>query len=344
MRPRSRILPIFVPHLGCPHACVFCNQRQISGAQRPATEKDVRDALQAAASAGLTGPDLQIAFYGGSFTAIPLRQQESLLDAAYQAIRAGLAGAVRLSTRPDCVDADTVLRLRRFGVQTVELGAQSMHPDVLAASGRSHTPGDTVRAAHLIKSAGLQLILQMMTGLPGDTLARTLDTARQLAALGPDGVRIYPTVVVRDTPLYTLWRTGAYQAQTVEEAVSWCVALLDLFAAAQIPVIRLGLNATQALSSGGAVAGAYHPAFGELVYSRRYLRRAQALLEKAGPALDVTLGVGRGRTSMLVGQKGCNLQALRSQFGLRRIQVRECDLPFGAVCLLDAATGSTRTG
>lgn len=327
MTPKRRIIPVFVPHLGCPHACVFCNQRRISGVQRPASADDVERAVRSAAACGLTGPQTEIAFYGGSFTAVAPQQQEALLIAARQAVEAGLAGSVRLSTRPDCVDAETVRRLLRFGVETVELGAQSMDPAVLQASGRGHTPEDTVLAAQRIRDAGLHLILQMMTGLPEDTPARAAGTARQLAALRPDGVRIYPAVVIRDTPMYDMWQAGTYRPQTLEEAVELCAGLLDVFDAAGIPVIRLGLNPTAELSAGGAAAGPYHPAFGELVYGRRYLHRAQTLLRDADLPDEVTLLVGRGKASMMAGQNGCNLQTLRTQFGLRRIRVKETELP-----------------
>ena len=336
MTPRRRILPVFVPHLGCGHACVFCDQRRISGAQRPARPADVARAVEEAAARGLTGPALEIAFYGGSFTAIPVRQQQALLEATAQAIRDGKAGSIRLSTRPDCVDPETLERLCRSGVQTVELGAQSMDPVVLRLSGRGHTPADTARAAALVKAAGLDLVLQMMTGLPGDTAASSLETARQLAALKPGGVRIYPTVVIRNTPLFDLWRAGAYRAWTVEEAAALCADLLDLFEAADIPVIRLGLNPTAALSAGDAAAGPYHPAFGEIVYGLRYLRRAQALVEAQGgnrPGHTAVFYVGHGKTSRMAGYRGMNLAALRGRFGLGRIRIREVQLPPGEIRL-----------
>jgi len=323
LTPKRRIIPVFVPHLGCPHQCVFCNQRRISGAQSPATGKTVREALEKGLAGIPAGPDVCLAFYGGSFTAIPAGEQEELLGAALPFLRSGALASVRVSTRPDCVDGAALGRLARFGVKTVELGVQSMCPEVLRASKRGHTPEDAARAAALVRAAGFELVLQMMTGLPEDTPERSMETARRLIAMKPDGVRIYPTVVVKDTELYDLWRAGLYREHTVEDAVALCARLAELFGAAGIPVIRMGLNPTEELSAGGAAAGAYHPAFGELVRSRLYLAREAALLSDADRGKDVTLLVGRGRVSEAVGQRRCNVLALTERFGLRSLRVRE---------------------
>ena len=167
--------------------------------------------------------------------------------------------AIRLSTRPDAIDETVLERLHRYGVETVELGAQSMDAQVLRRSARGHTAEDVERASKLIKASGFRLILQMMTGLPGDTAEKDIETARKIIALEPDGVRIYPTVIVRDTALYDMWRAGKYREHTVEDAVSVCAQLVPLFEAAGIPIIRLGLNPTDDLSGGDAAGGAYHP-------------------------------------------------------------------------------------
>lgn len=323
MSARASILPVFVPHLGCPHACVFCNQRRISGAQRAATAEDVRNTIRNAAAFLPRGGKRQLAFYGGSFTAIPAAEQEALLGAAQEAMRRGEIDAVRLSTRPDAIDEAVLRRLRRFGVETVELGAQSMDDDVLRLSGRGHSAADVERAAHLLKEGGFRLILQMMTGLPGDTPEKDLETARRLIALGPDGVRIYPTVIVRDTALYDMWRAGTYREHSVEDAVEICAQLLPLFETAGVPVIRLGLNPTRELSGGAAAGGAYHPALGELVRSRVLLHRARELLADAAPGSRVTLAVGKGKTSQMAGQHRENIRRLTEEFSLAEITIRE---------------------
>ena len=320
---RESIIPVFVPHLGCPNDCVFCNQRRISGHTAPATAQTVREAVERADTLLPKGAARQLAFYGGSFTAIPVDTQTELLGEAKRCLDRGLISSVRLSTRPDAIDGEVLHRLRRFGVETVELGAQSMDDEVLLLSGRGHTAEDVETAARLIKAQGFRLILQMMTGLPGDSREKCIETARRLIALSPDGLRIYPTVIVRDTELYELWRRGLYREHTVDEAVDWCADLLPMVDKAGIPVIRLGLNPTDELSGGAAVGGAYHPALGELVQSRIMLRRARELLTGIPEGKSVTLTVGRGKRSQMTGQHRCNLLALRGEFSLGSLTVRE---------------------
>ena len=334
MTPKRVIIPVFVPHAGCPNDCVFCNQRRISGALRPADERDVAAAVEAAEEK--LGPDMpaELAFYGGSYTAIPTEEQEKLLRAALPFLRSGKISALRLSTRPDAIDGETVERLSRYGVETVELGAQSMCPDVLKLSNRGHTADDTRRAAGMLKAAGFKLILQMMTGLPGDDPEKSLYTARELIKLDPDGVRIYPTVIVRDTELYDMWLRGEYREHTVKDAVLLCAELVQLFSEAGIPVIRLGLNPTDDLSGGDAVAGAYHPAFGELVYSEIYRRKAEAILAGVPRGADVVLGVSAGRTSLMIGQKRTNIISLSEEFGFRSVRVRETEQNDGDIRVL----------
>jgi len=312
-----------VPHLGCPNDCVFCNQRRISGQQRSAQAQDVRDAIERAAALLPKGAKRQLAFYGGSFTAIPAREQEALLGAAKEYMDRGEIQAIRLSTRPDAIDGEVLNRLARFGVETVELGAQSMSDRVLTLAGRGHTAKDVEDASRLIKERGFRLILQMMTGLPGDTEETSLETARRIIALAPDGVRIYPTVIVRDTALYDLWKAGQYEEHSVEDAVRICAKLVPLFDAAGIPIIRLGLNPTEELSAGAAAGGAYHPALGELVKSRILYERARALMKDVPPGSRVTLRVGRGKTSQMTGQHRRNITALCGEFKLAGIKVTE---------------------
>ncbi len=325
MSARASVVPVFVPNLGCPHDCVFCNQRRITGELRPADAGTVREALQAAASLPTVRPKPQLAFYGGSFTAIPEAQQLELLQAAREGIEDGRIGSVRLSTRPDAIDESTLERLKRYGVETIELGAQSMDDEVLRRSGRGHTAEDVRRAAYLVRGRGFRLVLQMMTGLPGDTDDKSIATARELIALKPDGVRIYPTVIVRDTALYELWQRGQYREHTVEEAVERCARLLPLFDAAGIPVIRLGLNPTEELSGGAAVAGAYHPALGELVRARIMRNKARELLRDVPPGSRVTLGVQPRLLSQLVGQHRENLRVLAEEYHLAGLSAKAVD-------------------
>lgn len=334
MIPKESIIPVFVPHLGCPHLCVFCNQNRISGAPEPATPETVKTAIETAAALTPGETKRQLAFYGGSFTAIPAVEQEALLDAARPYLESGVITSIRLSTRPDAIDSETLCRLRRCGVETVELGAQSLDDGVLRLSGRGHTAADVKNASRMVKDAGFRLILQMMTGLPGDTDEKDIATAKGIIALAPDGVRIYPTVIVKDTALYELWLAGKYGEHTVEDAVRVCAKLVPLFDAAGIPIIRLGLNPTDELSGGDAVGGAYHPALGELVRSRVMLNKAGALLADVTPGAAVTLGVNKSDVSKMTGQHRENIGALKSEFSLADVRVKPADIKKDEIILL----------
>ncbi|MBO4330698.1 MAG: radical SAM protein [Oscillospiraceae bacterium] len=328
MIPKRKIIPIFVPHSGCPDNCVFCNQRKISGSLVPASAETVRRTIEKAAA--YVGGEAEVAFYGGSFTAIGAALQEQLLSAAgeYDFIK-----AVRVSTRPDKIDPAALSLLRRYGVTTVELGAQSMDPEVLRLSGRGHGPDDTRRAAAEVKRYGFELILQMMTGLPGADAESDMRSALALAELRPDGVRIYPTVVIRDTPLYELWLSGAYKEHRTEDAVELCSRIVPLFEERGIPVIRLGLNPTDELSGGEAAAGAYHPALGELVYSRIFLRRAEEQLEKLAPLSSAVIFVSASDVSKMTGQGKQNLRKLRERFLLKDVRVESRRMSPGSIVI-----------
>ena len=334
MSARECVIPVFVPHEGCPQLCVFCDQRRISGSESPATAETVRNVIRQSAALPSAGAKRQLAFYGGSFTAIPAAQQEELLCAAAEAAERGEIDSLRLSTRPDAIDGETIERLRRYGVETVELGAQSMDEEVLRLSGRGHTAKDVERAAQMLKEAGFRLILQMMTGLPGDSDEKDVETARRLIALRPDGVRIYPTVIVRGTRLWEMWKSGEYREHTVEDAVRVCAVLLPLFEGAGIPVIRLGLNPTEELSGGEAAGGAYHPALGELVKSRVLLEKARALLSGMPQGSRVLLGTAERSLSQAIGQKKDNLRRLQSEFALDAVKIVPAAVKEGEIVVL----------
>ncbi|NLV86927.1 MAG: radical SAM protein [Clostridiales bacterium] len=334
MEPKRRVIPVFVPHLGCPHDCVFCNQRKISGSIHPADGDTVGKAIEEALEKTGAKENTQLAFYGGSFTAIPVEKQEELLGAALPFLRDGSISSVRISTRPDAINEETLDRLLAFGVKTIELGAQSMCDDVLTASGRGHKARDTEKAAELIKQRDFELILQMMTGLPMDTEEKSLETARKIIALAPNGVRIYPTVIIGDTMLHELWRQGKYKEHTVTAAAELCAKLLPMFNKANIPVIRLGLNPTEELSAGAALAGAYHPAFGEIVLSRIFLDKARSLLKQASVRGDVILGVNPSEVSIMTGQHRCNIKKLCEELSLNSLKIKPWNVNKGEIILL----------
>ena len=333
MSARQSIIPVFVPHLGCPNDCVFCNQRRISGMPEPAGSETVVNAIENAAALTPMGTKRQLAFYGGSFTAIPSCEQEKLLSAAKPYLDSGVISSIRLSTRPDAIDMEVLARLKKYGVETVELGAQSLDDNVLHLSGRGHTAKEVEDASRLIKANGFKLILQMMTGLPGDSEESSVETARKIIALKPDGVRIYPTVIVRDTALYDMWQSGEYREHTVEDAVKVCSKLVPLFEDAGIPIIRMGLNPTDELSGGSAVGGAYHPALGEMVHSRIMRNKAENLLKNA-EGKNAVLGVNNSDISKMTGQHRCNIDYLIEKFSFKSLKIKAADVEKGEIVIL----------
>ncbi len=306
---------VFVPHLGCPNDCVFCNQRAIAGVTLPATPKDVHEAADRVRN--VAAKNSEIAFFGGSFTAIDREYMISLLSAARQELEKGGFSGIRVSTRPDCIDDDILSLLKQYGVSIIELGAQSMIDSVLEASGRGHTAEDTRRASELIKKSGIRLGLQMMTGLPGDDDEGALLTADELIAIAPECVRIYPTCVLKNTKLADMYKKGVYVPQTVEKAVSLCVSLYEKFERAGINVIRLGLQRTESCEN-DIIAGAWHPAFGELVYGEIKYERLRGYFLNNPPERGVyAVSCDNSQVSVYVGQKRRNFERIEGEFGIR---------------------------
>lgn len=320
-----RNIGLFVPHLGCPHRCSFCNQHTISGASLPPTPEQVEEACALAAASGVP-EETEIAFFGGSFTAIPSALQRSLLETAARNVeRYGFAG-IRLSTRPDAVGPEQLQLLQPYPVTTIELGVQSLQDSVLYQNHRGHTSSQAIEGALHVRQAGYQLVLQMMTGLAGDDDQGTLDTAWQLSGLSPQGIRIYPTLVLEGTFLAHLWREEKYHPQTMEQAVSLCARLLSFFQEKEIPVIRLGLHASRDVE-GALLAGPYHPAFRELCESRLFFEKAVAALSLYPPNSAVCLTVHSTCRSKLVGQKKENLLRLKQLGYTVQVAVSDCLSP-----------------
>ena len=253
----------------------------------------------------------QIAFFGGSFTGIDKEKQNEYLSLAYEYVKEGKVDSIRLSTRPDYIDTDTVKRLVSYGVKNIELGAQSMADDVLKASKRGHSKEHVENASRIITDLGVTLGLQMMTGLLGDTDEKSLKTCDDIIAMKPDTVRIYPTITLEGTHLGELYKSGKYSPQGLEEAVSLCGKLLKRFYDNDINVIRLGLHSGGNVEE-GYLSGPYHPAFGELCQSAVYLDCALEEIKKSGIEKgNITLLVKSSEISKMTGQKGMNKEKLR---------------------------------
>ena len=331
------IVPVFVPHAGCRHRCVFCNQSIIAGQPEASLDpKKVRLQISSFLERCQNIPrPLQIAFYGGNFLGLSSARITGFLSEAARFIAGKRAGGIRFSTRPDTIDPERLALLTEFPVETVEIGAQSMDDRVLETSRRGHTAADTSRAADWVRKGGFQLGLQIMVGLPGDDEEVSMETARRVVALGPDFVRIYPTVVVEGSLLADWYRDGLYQPWRLERAVSLTARMADLFREKSIRVIRMGLQATEDLQPGETIlAGPWHPAFGHLVYSRILLEKATVLLagrldekEGRGPS-QVVLRVHPRTESRLRGMRNENIRQLKARFGLETLTIqRDSSLP-----------------
>ncbi|MDU7336949.1 MAG: radical SAM protein [Clostridium sp.] len=302
---------IFVPHAGCPQHCSFCSQNSITGKDRLPTPNEVRSTLEIAKeNLKEKSRFAEIAFFGGSFTAINRGDMLALLEAAAPSVWDGVFSGIRISTRPDAIDDEVLALLKHYGVKMIELGAQSMDDTVLQMNRRGHTAEQVCAASRMIHSAGFSLGLQMMTGLWGDTAAGALQTAQAFAALKPDCVRIYPTIVMNGTELAKRYRSGEYHPMNLEDTVELCCELLELFHEHSIPVIRLGLHSSPEMQQ-NQIAGPWHPAFRELCESRLFLRRLLVFLEQKRilPGC-VEIHVSPQWVSKAVGQSRCNLQEL----------------------------------
>ncbi len=298
-------IALFIPHAGCPNACSFCNQRLISGEQTAPSAQEITKQLEQGLAYLNPANSTEIAFFGGSFTALEQDYMVSLLQAAQPFLgQKGITG-IRVSTRPDAITYDVLQLLKSYGVTAVELGAQSTNDEVLRLNRRGHTYEDIVNAATLIKEQGLELGLQMMTGLYGATEGSDRQTAQDLIALSPKTVRIYPTVVFPNTHLYELYEKGLYAPQTTEQAVALCSELLILFEQAGVSVIRLGLHGDSSLKGG---VGPVHPALRELCLGELFYNAICQILPHNWNA--VTVLVHPSRISQAVGQNRKNITRL----------------------------------
>ena len=306
-------ISIFVPHAGCPHRCSFCDQKSISGKEKAPDPQQVFSLLEQQSShLEDMGMSAEIAFFGGSFTAIPRGYMQSLLKAANSAIeRFPCYTGIRCSTRPDCISEEILELLTRYGVTAVELGAQSMDDAVLKANDRGHTADDVQRASELIKNSGIELGLQMMTGLYKDSEQAVLKTAREFVKLAPKTVRVYPTVILKNTRLGELFESGEYQSFSFEKTVEICAKLLKIFEENNISVIRMGLHASKDVER-EMLGGVYHPSFREIVESQQLLWELEELLSTL-PKGDHTVFTDKKNISRVIGQNRGNIKKLSEQ-------------------------------
>ncbi|MCD6319752.1 MAG: radical SAM protein [Candidatus Desulfofervidaceae bacterium] len=320
---RPYIIPIFIPHLGCPHQCIYCNQRTITGVTSSINLEEIKKNIdffllrQRHPKRG----QIQIAFYGGSFTALKPKLRRNLLSLGFHYVQTGQVDALRLSTRPDAIDESVLEELKKYGVSTIELGVQSLDDTVLSLAHRGHTAEATYKTSELIKKTGFSLGWQLMPGLPGETETSRQKTVNEVVKWRPDFVRIYPTLVIKGTPLAQLWKEGKYTALSLTEAVGICKKMVLTFTEAGIPVIRVGLQASDSLLEPGHIlAGPWHPAFGELVKSAIWLDVLEKIVKKHfSNSMDIKIFAHPTMLSQLVGQKKANYEELKHIFPEKRI-------------------------
>ena len=318
---KQYIIPIFVPHLGCPNDCIFCNQKSISGQKKSMTKEEAKNIIDNyLASINKEDAEIEIAFFGGSFTAIEKEKQEELLKVAYEYVKEGKVESIRISTRPDCIDKETLKRLKKYKVKTIELGVQSANDYILKRANRGHTFKDVKKASKLIRWYGFKLGHQMMVGLPESTRKDEINTAKELIKLKPNMVRIYPVLVVKGTKLEKDYNENKYKPLSVVQAVETCKELVRMFADKKIDIIGVGLQNTDEISDpknekSEVVAGPYHPAFRQLVESGMWYDSIVEKIKKLNVKVkEVEVTVNPIDKNNVIGHKKENIKKLKDTY------------------------------
>ncbi len=333
---KQYIIPIFVPHLGCPNDCIFCNQKSISGQKTNMTKekakKIIDDYLKSMTD---ENAQIEIAFFGGSFTAIETERQEELLQIAYEYIKSGKVESIRVSTRPDCIDKEILKRLKKYKVKTIELGVQSANDYILKRANRGHTFEDVKKASKLIRWYGFKLGHQMMVGLPESTRIDEINTAKALVKLKPKMIRIYPVLVVKNTKLEEEYKQGIYEPLSVVQAVEICKEIVRIFADKKIDIIRIGLQSTDEISDpqnekSEVIAGPYHPAFRQLVESGMWYDAIVGKIKKLNVKVKkVQVTVNPIDANNVIGHKKENVQKLKDTYDVDLILKQDKNIKQG---------------
>ncbi len=320
------IIPVFLPHSGCPHHCLFCNQTTITDTDEPLSPDDLRrQANQFLKYKSSQRGRVQISFYGGNFLGLPEKQLYILLETAETLVQAGKIDSIRFSTRPDTITVQNLNKLQGFSVTSVEIGVQSLDNTVLKLSRRGHTAEQSREAILHLKQTGYETTAQLMTGLPGDTGRQSLETTEKIIELAPDSVRIYPTVVITGTGLAEQYRHGRYRPQSLPEAITLAKNIYLRLTESGITVIRMGLQPSRELNANQSVlAGPYHPAFGHLVLSEIYFDEITRHMKKKAPgSRTLTITAHPAIISRIRGLNNRNLDRLRSSYGFTRVSIIE---------------------
>lgn len=338
------VVPFFITHKGCPHRCIFCDQATISGSAGDfPNAADIRSRISAYRSHA-EGRPIEVAFYGGTFTALPHSVQKTLLDPVQQFITDGTVASVRISTRPDAVDPEIASFLVMMGVKTVELGVQTMDDAVLDRAGRGHASVDTIAACKILQDQALAVGVQLMTGLPADTPGGARASLRRVLDLKPAFLRIYPAVVIAGTGLEELYRRGDYAPMSIDEAIQCCKVMLHDALRRAVPVIRCGLQDSAELRHPGAiVAGPHHPAFRQLVEGELFFDLMLSLVDGMPADHPLTMICSPSKVSEAAGHRRMNLLRLTRMRGLRVAAVRG-EPSFSPIELMVAAGDIVKKG
>ena len=318
---KEYVIPVFVPHLGCPNDCIFCNQKSISGQKKNLTKEEAKKTIDYFLE-NIKDKDAkkEIAFFGGSFTGIDEKQQEELLQIAYEYIKNGQVDSIRISTRPDYINKEILKRLKKYKVKTIELGVQSANDYILSRANRGHTFKDVVKASKLIRWYGFNLGHQMMVGLPESNRIDEINTAKALIKLKPKMIRIYPVLVIKGTKLEKEYNDGIYEPLSVVQAVETCKQLVRMFNDKKIDVIRVGLQNTEEICEPGSnqsevIEGPFHPAFRQLVESGLWYDAIVEKIKKLNVKVkEVEVTVNPIDANNVIGHKRENVKKLQELY------------------------------
>ena len=322
MDKKMKIIPVFVPHIGCPNDCVFCNQKRITGMSNVvANAKYVTDIVEEYRKTIDENTYTELAFFGGSFTAININIQEELLKVGKHYKDVGVVQSIRCSTRPDAISLEILELQKKYGMDIIELGIQSLDDDVLKLSNRGHNRNHSENASKLIKENGFILGHQIMPGLPGSTKEKDIMTCHDSIKMKPDMVRIYPTLTIKDTDMVDMYKEGTYKPLTLEEAVDISCYMYSLYFINNIKVIRIGLQNTDSINEDeDVVAGPFHPAFRQLVEEKLYLTSLVLTLKNFDlKGKNIVISADKKLISFIVGQKKANITKLKEKFKINKI-------------------------
>lgn len=324
---KLNIIPIFVPHYGCPLNCVFCNQKKITGVSTDISSKVVNDTILEYLSYFKRKDNVEVAFYGGSFTAIEMDIQKDLLSVAFNYKKMGYIRNIRLSTRPDCINEEILDNLKNYGVDIIELGVQSLDNDVLTMSNRGHNALCVYESSKLIRDYGFKLGLQQMIGLPGDNFNKSYFTAKEFVRLKPFCVRIYPTLVIKDTALEYDLNNGLYDPLSLGDSISIVSDILHIYYLNNIEVIRVGLQPTENINyNADLLAGPFHPAYRQLVEANYLLNSLENYFIDKVINEEVLIYANGKNISNISGQKSANKNKLITDLKLKKLTLRQKDL------------------